>query len=379
MENQRPAQRYSHLNGREYQRNNQVSLTRDDENSGRWVAMDESGWDGEQLYQRTDRYLVIGSVAVDDTYAAPIVEQLRRDVGLLQPPELKFSHFAGRKNSDRLLALSNILSPGGALDGRAMVYLVDKHFFVAGKIIDLLLEEHAHAAGINLHAGRQAREIARTLFNEGPRALGNDGFNRLVESMVDFASLRNRGSYQVTVEELFDEINRAWARSSRRRVTEILLQLRQTRLHAEDYLEWLNNDGAIPRMEPLIPCLGSIAVKWTERIGILSLLADEHKVLTDDILDAAHKGASIDIGPLGKFITVPPSRSVRSIMRGVSRDHPSIQLADLVAGAGQAVARRHCGSSSPAGDNIWRTVVPIISSYSMVPHDDPDRFSSVST
>jgi hypothetical protein len=70
---------------------------------------------------------------------------------------------------------------------------VDKHFFVTGKIIDLLLEEEAHERGINLHEGDHARQLAWTLFDEGPRALGEEGFDRLIETMVSFASTRNGG------------------------------------------------------------------------------------------------------------------------------------------------------------------------------------------
>jgi len=46
----------SGLSGSAYARNNEAAATHDDEVAGRWVAVDESGWDGEQLYARTDRY-----------------------------------------------------------------------------------------------------------------------------------------------------------------------------------------------------------------------------------------------------------------------------------------------------------------------------------
>ena len=149
----------SSMSGPGYTRNTQVTATRDDA-AGRWVAADESGWDGEQLYRRADRYLSIGSVAVDDEAAAPIADQLRRDAGLSQPPELKFAQFTSQRSGARLEALAALLGPGGVLVGRAHVYLVDKHYFVAGKIIDLLLEEEASARGINLYEGDLARQIA---------------------------------------------------------------------------------------------------------------------------------------------------------------------------------------------------------------------------
>ena len=115
--------------------NNRVAATRDDDVAGQWVAVDESGWDGEQLYARTDRYLSIGSVAVDDDSAALIVEKLRRATALRQPPELKFAQFTGQRSGRRLEALVGLIEPRGALAGRACVYLVDKHYFVTAEII----------------------------------------------------------------------------------------------------------------------------------------------------------------------------------------------------------------------------------------------------
>lgn len=371
----------SSLSGPDYARNNQVTPTQDDGTAGRWVAADESGWDGEQLYRRADRYLSIGSVAVDDESAAQIVDRLRRDAKLSQPPELKFAHFTSGRSGTRLEALAALLGPGGVLADRVDVYLVDKHYFVTSKIIDLLLEEEAHARGINLYEGDRARRAAWTLFTDGPRALGAEGFDRIIAAMVGFASGRNRDGSVVSVDALFEEIRVAFGRAYRREVSQILAALLQTRQHAEDYLRTLNDDAPLlPAMEPLIAALPLIANLWSDKIGALNMLLDEHKVLTDDRLDIIAKAAALDIqfaGPGRGVRERPPARAVRAVVRGVSRDHPSIQLADLVAGAGQAVARRHAGVPSPAGERLYPLVIPMISPASLVPHDDPARFAAV--
>jgi hypothetical protein len=246
----------SRLSGPAYAHSNQRAATRDDQVAGRWVAVDESGWDGEQLYGRADRYLSIGSVAVDDESASTIVERLRRETALTQPPELKFGQFASQKGGKRLEALAALLEREGALAGRAHVYLVDKHYFVTGKIIDLLLEEHAFERGINLYEGGRARALAWTLFHEGPSALGSEGFDRLIATMVGFASMRNRDGSVVSIDKLFTEIDRAWSGSRRWRVTEILCALRWTQAEAEGFLQMLKKPAyELPAMEPLIPCI----------------------------------------------------------------------------------------------------------------------------
>jgi hypothetical protein len=157
--------------------------------------------------------------------------------------------------------------------------------------------------------------------------------------------------------------------------------LRQTREQAEHYLRALPGFAdELPAMEPLIPCLPVIAGSWSRKIGGLSMLADEHKVLTDARLEMITRVAALDIelaGP-GKGVSQRPwEQAVRAVVRGVSLDHPSIQLADLVAGAGQAVARRHAGIASPAGERLFTAVVPLISPQSLVPEDEPARFATV--
>jgi hypothetical protein len=193
------------LSGVNYAHNNHASATHDDDVAGRWVAVDESGWDGEQLYARADRYLSIGSVAIDDDSAALIVDKLREDTSLKQPPELKFSHFSSQRRGHRLETLVQLIGPEGYLASRASVYLVDKHFFVTAKIISLLLEEKAHEQGANLHEDD-----------------GQEDFDRLIETTVGFASMRNRDGTMVTVDMLFAEFQRAFARAHRRRVADIL-------------------------------------------------------------------------------------------------------------------------------------------------------------
>jgi hypothetical protein len=327
---------------------------------------------------RADRFLSIGSIAIDDESAAPLVARLRQDAALNQPPELKFAQFAGQKSGSRLRELAALLAPDGALGGRVNIYLIDEHWFVTAKIIDLLLEEEANARGINLYGGDLAQRLAWTLFHEGPRTLGPEGFDRLIAAMVGFASRRNRDGSVVGVDALFEQFRQALARSHRRQVTDILTALLRTRAYAEEFLRDLGSGGLLSAMEPLIPSLPAIGHWWSRQIGGMSMLVDEHKVLTDYVLGIIASRAALDVKlsrPEMGARRRPQSRAVRAVRRGVSRHHPSIQLADLVAGAGQAIARRHAGIGSPAGDLLYTTVVPLINAESMVPYKSISCFA----
>lgn len=331
-----------------------------DTDQERWVACDESGWDGEQLLNGS-RYLVYASVAIDDTQAAPIVEHLREDTGTRQSPELKFRLFKDR--SARRAALGALWGPGGALEDRCSVYLVDKHYAIAAKAIDLLLEEQEHAAGRDLYADGRAQHMARTLASQGRRALREAGHARLLKAFVALASARGRKDPEAAVKHFYQELETAWAASTRKDVTDILFQLRATRSHA-DLL--YGEDEPFGMLEMLIPALAQAARYWAARIGPVNVLADEQRSFTDQAL--AHIATQVRI----TWGATPSSRiraqPVRALVRGVSSAHPSIQLADLLAGAASAAAS-HALESQPsdAGKELWPLILPFLDPDSLLP------------
>ncbi|WP_158834897.1 DUF3800 domain-containing protein [Streptomyces sp. NRRL S-350] len=335
------------------------SLTADT-NAARWVACDESGWDGEQLLNGK-RHMVYASVAIDDANASPIVEDLRRSVGATQAPELKFGSFKNRPH--RLKALRDLWGPGGALDGRCSVYVVDKEYCVVAKVIDLLLEEEANSAGTDLYANGQAQHMARTLATQGRRALREAGFARLLKAFVALASARGRKDPEAAVELLYQELETAWAASTRRNVTDILFQLRSTRLHAAKFHE---DHVPFGMLEMLVPALGQVARHWASLLGPIHVLADEQRSFTDQVLEYLGPQLRRTWGATPSSIV--PGRPVRSIVRGVSTAHPSIQLADLLAGAAVAAVGNGLGHQhSDAGDYLWPSISPLVDPYALLP------------
>ncbi|MEV4944050.1 hypothetical protein [Streptomyces zaomyceticus] len=225
------------LRGPNFARRNRPHPTDETEDLGQWVALDESGWDGDQLYgQQRSRYLSIGTVAISDDEAAPIVEEIRTATRL-QAAEVKFSKaFTGPRHSPRRAVLAMMLAPGGVLHERASVYLVDKHYFIVGKLIDLFIEEKEAKQGRDIRNTDRARQMARSLFAEGPRALGPELFGRLLSTTVAFAAAKNHDQ-SVTVEDFHNLVEEAWTQSRRRKVTEALAALRTTKEEAAEYLQ----------------------------------------------------------------------------------------------------------------------------------------------
>ncbi|WP_432108503.1 hypothetical protein [Streptomyces sp. AA1529] len=354
------------LTGEAFTHRNQTAPTQDSDATGRWIASDESGWDGEQLWGR-GRYLVVASVAIDDAEAATFVDALREQAGIRQAPELKFARFKDRAN--RREALRLLWGPGGALHERCAVYVVDKEYAVAAKVIDMLLEERAHAMGIDLYAGGLARELARTLALKGQRTAQGENLSALMAAFVALASHRGRRRQQEAADVFFHELDQAWATTDHPGVKEILAALRGTRSQV-DTLHLPEDEEPFPAMEMLVPSVAQIARLWAARLGPVSVLTDEQTALTDSALGTVHRLVRVAWGPTPSATVV--AAPVRSLLRGSSADHPSIQLADLLAGATAAVAGRHAGAPSAAGDDLWPVVVPLLEESSLLPYDTPE-------
>lgn len=370
MGNVRGQKDASGLSGAAYSRRSRTIPTADGGVSGRWVAADESGWNGEDLYRPEEPYLVVGSVAVDDVDARALLAGLRADARIAQAGEVKFSHFATRAR--RLEVLVSALDPAGGLGERAGIHLVDKRFFIVGKIVDLLLEEYVHARGGDLYANDQARKLAWRLFAEGPRALGPQLFDQLVGVFLEFARFRNRGQPRV-INELFRVLELAERRSTRRRVSDILAVLVRCRREAMRLHRLMSTETFTEAMEPLITVPAAVLDWWSRRLGPASLLFDAHKVLTDERLDTTLK---LMTDPFSEFRFVWQGSHPPELVRGYSADHPSIQLADLVAGAGRAVAHWHEGLASrpEIGEALAPAVGPLIWKESLIPHDEPQQY-----
>jgi hypothetical protein len=105
---------------------------------------------------------------VDCGHAVPVPTADRRRSPRDQPrhdsEQLKAAQFTGSRDERRLDALADLLAPDGPLANRISIYMVDKHYFITGKIIDLLLDEHFSARGLDMYEGGFARQLARILF-----------------------------------------------------------------------------------------------------------------------------------------------------------------------------------------------------------------------
>jgi hypothetical protein len=302
-----------------------------------WVACDESGQDGENLVA-TNPVLSHGSVRADDVYADEVTAVLTARLRHTQSSELKFRAF------DRPLGASTLawaLGEDGPLHSRARIYLAHKPYVATGKVIDLLIEETEHAQGRDIYSSGEARVLARTLFRDGPRALGRDEFEHLIKRFVGLfrAQQPDRTGGKETVDGFFAAIEAARWRSSRRSVEQVLRRIIAARSHAEAFQVRLAaiREGDLPALDPLVPTLAQTLRYWSNQPGMSGarFLHDRQNLLTDGRIDTVLRAVKT---PLPEFLRLAPPTPVGELVRGDSAHHASVQLADIVAGAGRAAA-----------------------------------------
>lgn len=293
------------------------------------IACDESGSEGENVTNAGHRVFVHASVAVGASESAEVMARVRR-LAPSQAPEYK---------ADQILrpmaaaAVNWLLAADGPLAGRALVYLVDKDYFVVGKIVDLLVEEVAHAAREDLYAGRRARGMALTLHREGPRALGAEWAPLLAAFNSLMRAVQRKGE-KATVDQFFDVIERVRFRSRRRDVEGILADLWKAKPHAVAFQQRLVNDpDQPPALDPLFAAPPQTVRAWHKRTRRpVKVVHDTYAQLTP-----VRVAAMIDAlaRPHPDFRRFAPPVPLAAVDQADSKDDPRIQLADLLAGLGR--------------------------------------------
>ncbi|WP_127505618.1 hypothetical protein [Actinoplanes solisilvae] len=275
------------------------------------IACDESGFSGTNLLRSDAPVITHASVDLTVDEAATLIASLR-----LPPHELKSGPFL-RRAGDPLPALLT------ALRGRAHVHLIDKRYFVATRIVDLLLTAPTYAAGTSLTP--QHRAVALALLRGG---------DQFLDAFVDLVRPKRRPPLDVALARLF-RLRDSLARAELDGLDPAHVRSIVTRLD--------NDDRSIPPpLEPLLPALAETVLFWSRGTRPIHVVHDEQSALTADRLTRLQQVLHSAGRPLLTGLTMVDSR-----------DDPRVQLADLLAG----IARRRpesvtalSSTTSPAVD-----------------------------
>ncbi|MFF3227252.1 hypothetical protein ACFYV7_30955 [Nocardia suismassiliense] len=201
--------------------------------------------------------------------------------------------------------------------------------------------------------------MARTLFKDGPRGLG-DLWEPLLDAFVRMArpGTEDRAN---DVDAFFERIDAARRRCHRRSLDPILQALAQCRAHADELVAAIEHPNAPFRavLDPHIALLPDNLRYWYRELGRpYRLLHDEHIVFTPQMV----RSTMIPLASVRPHPSLP--RMGKAVLHlfgtGSSEAHPSIQLADLVAGAGRTVTSDFLTGVSTLPDGLTAAVTPLV-------------------
>ena len=310
-----------------------VDIVDDERVSVVTISCDESGAEGENLTQSAHRVFVHASVDLTQTAAREVMSELRARAPS-QAQEFKSEQLLQPRHRAALLWL---LDPGGPLYGRAIANLVDKEYFVVGKVIDLLVEEMAHDQGEDLYHAREARRLAWLLHREGARALGPDRWGHLLDAFNSLMRVKQRAGSKTTVEEFFHTVDEFRLVSRRRNVAEVLDLVWRARAYADDFQQRLiDAPDMLPALDPLVATLARTIQAWAERTGsAVAVIHDNQAVLTESRI----RQLTVALGhPHPDFVRFTRPVHLVSLEQVDSRVHAGVQLADLLAGVSRRIA-----------------------------------------
>lgn len=304
------------------------------------IYIDESGFTGDDLYNREQPFFVIASTIIENDEAEQI---LRRCFPRYQGPEFKFTNIWRRdahRNGLRALAAEI-----PALADRMFAYIIDKRFTLLIKIFDYIVEPYAYAAGYDWYEGgwgmRYMNTIHRDLLEYGTEALYDetvrlwDAFARRPgeETFAAFSRHIDRtvAASRPPLSSLFGLVKRG------------LPGFKAMNPRLEDFKE---------TSEIQLTTVFSSLVRWRQlRPEDFNLVHDESSaflkqrdrwdaMLRDDVDPQEFAAAN------GGMIELPIR--VRSTVGVRSEDSPAIQLCDVIAGfAAKAAPGFNGGTKDP--------------------------------
>lgn len=296
------------------------------------IACDESGSEGEAVVDSTHPVFCHGSTDLDQEAAEKVMVGLRRDLRS-QAEEIKTEHLM---RPSAVPVRSALFSDGGPLYGHALMYLVDKQYFVVAKVIDLLVEELAHSGGYDLYGTDQARVMAHTLYREGPRAFTSADWDNLLRRFNSVMRSTQRKGAKATVDELFDAIERLRFRSRRKGIDGIIELLWRTRPFAEEFQAQLASREVMKTMDPLLAALPETIRIWhAEKQESISIVHDQQAALDPVTVEETLQYLR---DPLPEFQRFYGPAAIDEVIQVDSRNDPRVQVADLVAGMGRVLA-----------------------------------------
>ncbi len=307
------------------------------------IAGDESGSDGENLADATHRFFTYGTNCLSTADAVDLVRGIRVSIG----SSLKDIEDARELKAGPLIAkhpevVAQVLRDS-PLVSQSSIYVADKWFFLAGKMVSLVIEEQAADMGIPIAAIE--RRLAVDLMDEVAPSIGEQLWGELMTTFNQVVRFYHPASGVSTSAVPFlrtlNQVRRSW--NGKSPVVDFMWKARlQILQYVQEY-----SAPIVRYLEPMVPTLLAVSGEWSDRFpgSRVGLVADEQGALTPE-----SRALLVAAAPVMK------SRLVTVTTRKSHTD-ARIQVADLLAGSG-----RHAAQTLQDGrtDRLTEAVIPLL-------------------
>ncbi|MET4677721.1 MULTISPECIES: DUF3800 domain-containing protein [unclassified Luteibacter] len=286
------------------------------------LYFDEAGNTGTDLHSKDQPIAVLASTCLDADACASLISPLLRQGQV----EAKYSRLKGsNKGQQDLLRFfsSEILTPEVV-----KAEVADKQFSLVAHLVDKLIEPGFDAMGIDLTDGDGQMAYANMLYFAGPGMLPAGGWDYLLER---FGQAIHRPS-----EEAFDALKKTLAQTAQyafehRDTSEPLLGLTMAPVFVDQYIGGL---VATTAFDPMPNIFTSLVNYWMRQTpDWLEVVHDKSKPMKraeDHLRELMTPLPTQKVGHGDRVFELP--LRISSLSFEDSKDHPALQVADLVAG-----------------------------------------------
>lgn len=332
------------------------------------IACDESGNDGENVLSGGSPVFVHASVSLSPERAAELIGEVRARTGS-RSAELKSKTLLQPKNRD----VAEWLLQELASQNQASLHLTHKRFFLVAKLFDSTAEEVAHALGQDMYASGGALAGATLLHYLAPQAYGED-WERLLHAFQLFLRSKSADVARTNLMSLRSCTQRLLA-DEESMLRDIVgpLYLGISHLASLSALQLGEGiEGRLRTGDPLLSAIGATIHAWADSTGrAIHVVHDEAKELTPSRVEWLKYH-------LARPELVVPSRqgmgaSLLALDLVDSKNDARVQVADLLAGIGRAVAESLIAEQPHP---LVPLVAPMVSGLSVWPipeHMDVNR------
>ena len=265
---------------------------------------DESGYEGEKLIGTTTDVFAHAGVHLPPATAAEFLADLRRRVRS-PATQYKATHLLREKHR---AALVSFLGPSSPLFRNAHVYLIDKAYFLIGRLTDLFLAEPA-ATGLGLDGG--ARSAADRLY----RQVADDSTaHAFLVAANELMRGKDRQDVRGPVDAFFDVTVDGYATGFRRD-------------RAEAFRVRMRDDPSLSILDPLVPALVRAVTRWGAGGQPVTILHDRQTMLPTGRVAALQR----TLRHAGLVLT--------RVDHAAAESEPRVQLADMLAGTVRKIAQ----------------------------------------